>query len=71
MKTLRIFACLILALLLGACATQSTNSNEPRTSTDYTDQYIYAVEKAARDQGVLVLWANPPERKKTEESDGS
>ncbi|WP_374601866.1 lipoprotein [Arenimonas sp.] len=51
------------ALLLAGCATTDTASLSGRTgkATVHADvAYIQAVEKAAKEAGVGVVWVNPP-----------
>lgn len=61
--------CLFLAsatLLLGACASTDTASLAAGPTIANDDDYMLAVEQAARPAGVRVVWVNPPKTRKDE-----
>jgi hypothetical protein len=61
--------CLILAsatLLLGACASTDTASLAGKSTIANDDDYMAAVEQAAKPAGVRVVWVNPPKQRKDE-----
>ena len=52
------------ALLLGGCATTDSASMAGKSSIKRDVAYIIAVEKAAKEAGVGVVWVNPPMERK-------
>lgn len=60
-KTLALVAA---ALLLGGCATTDSASLAGTSTIKRDMAYIVAVEKAAKEAGVGVVWVNPPTERK-------
>ncbi|HEX5694506.1 MAG TPA: hypothetical protein VFY00_07820 [Arenimonas sp.] len=59
--------CLLLAsasLVLGACATTDAARMSSKSTISNDVAYIVAVEKAAKEAGVGVVWVNPPQERK-------
>lgn len=71
MKAIQLLACLLMAVLLAACASQS--SKEPREPAGPASQYMYHTERNAQARMVTVYWVNPPKSQdlvKAAENDG-
>ncbi|GAB2659360.1 hypothetical protein [Arenimonas aestuarii] len=61
--------CLFLAsatLLLGACASTDSTKVASGPTIGNDNDYMLAVEQAARPAGVRVVWVNPPKERKDE-----
>ena len=72
MKALQLLACLLMAVLLAACASQE--SKEPREPAGPASQYMYQTERNAQQRMVTVYWVHPPKSEdliKKAENDGS
>lgn len=57
-KVLPAFACMFIALLLTACAAQT--SRTPYAEASHTAKYMYHTERNAQSRMVTVYWINPP-----------
>lgn len=58
MKALQLLACLLMAVILAACASQE--SREPGEPAGPASQYMYQTERNAQERMVTVYWVNPP-----------
>ncbi|GGA70428.1 hypothetical protein GCM10011521_05690 [Arenimonas soli] len=59
--------CLFLAsatLLLGACASTDSAGLAGKATITNDNDYMAAVEQAAKPAGVRVVWVNPPKERK-------
>lgn len=65
MKPARTFLILASAsLALGACASTDSARMSSKSTISNDVAYIVAVEKAAKEAGVGVVWVNPPQKRK-------
>jgi len=71
MKALQLLACLLMAVLLAACASQE--SKKTAGPAGPASQYMYQTERNAQERMVTVYWVNPPKSEdliKKAENDG-
>lgn len=57
-KVLPAFACMFIALLLTACAAQT--SGTPFAEASHTAKYMYYTERNAQSRMVTIYWVHPP-----------
>jgi outer membrane biogenesis lipoprotein LolB len=71
MKSIQLLACFLMAVLLAACASQT--SKEPGEPAGPASQYMYQTERNAQARMATVYWVNPPKSQdlvKAAENDG-
>jgi len=72
MKALQLLACLLIAVLLAACASQE--SKESAEPAGPASQYMFQTERNAQQRMVTVYWVNPPKSEdliKADENEGN
>lgn len=54
------FACLLMSLLLAACATQTPVEPSASGSPSLNTQYMYLTERNAQARMATIVWVHPP-----------
>ena len=60
MKILRTFVIMLLALLIGACASTSQDLNYADKEPGLKEKYVYAINRDAQTRATRVYWVNYP-----------